>query len=609
MSKIFMKHFIMLLILSLTAILFAQSGKPEIKIVYPNEGAIIQAAPSDSCFIFGQITPANSKLEINNKNISIYQDGSFLAYLPVNEDDFVFDCVVYRQNDSLKFERNIFVQPLIRTNLADSMVIEDALMHPTGDVRLHQGDLFRMRFKGTPGCTASFSIDGVREDIPMAEVEDPKLIYWGEHVFGDKPAYWGKEINGIYEGSYLIQPLDWRENRSIVFQLVNSQGDTIKKISPHKLAIFDNSFPQMAKVKSPKATLRTGVGAGYYYFLPKGTKLQIDGQYGNYLRVKLSETENAWVQKWDVKLLPKGSVPPNKIVNVLRVKDVGSHVRVKMIIGERIPFKVEQTTNPQQILINFWGITSDTDWIKYEAAQDLIKDIRWKQTAQESYQLSFQVTQKQQWGYDVYYDEENNFYIDVKKAPKVAGWPSSPLKNINILLDPGHLPDTGAVSPTGITEADVNYKLAVVLEKKLRSKGANVYLTRRGEHGITLRARMNLAEMFGADILLSLHHNALPDGINPFRNRGSSTYYYHPQSFLLAEAIHGKILKRLELNNFGLYYDNLAMCRPTQMPSVLIEPAFLMHPEEAMMINSDEYRNKCSNAIVEGLEGFVRNSK
>ena len=603
------KIYFLTILFSFAVCTIIQASELDLKIVYPREGSTIQAAPSDSIFIFGQVFPPGANLVINDEKISVYENGSFLAYLPITEGEFTFRCLVYNVKDSIKSVRKIFIPPLIKTSTTDSLAIEDELMQPSSSVRLHQGDLFRVAFKGTPGCAASFTVDGVRENVPMAETKNPKYFYWGEYVFGNKTAFLDENIEGVYEGSYLIQPLDWRENRKIIFQLVSSIGDTITKVSPHRLSIFDNSFPQMAQVTATKATLRTGVGAGYYYFLPQKTKLQIDGQYGNYLRVKLSDTEQAWIQKHDIKLLPKGTQPPNKIVNVLRVKDVGEHIRVKMIIGERIPFRIEQTTNPQQIIINFWGITSDTDWIKYESGQDLIKDIRWKQIAVGAYQLVLQINQKQQWGYNVDYDDDDNFYIDIKKAPNIAGWPSSPLKNINILLDPGHLPDTGAVSPTGLTEADANYKLAVVLEKKLRSKGAKVYFTRRGEHGITLKARMNLAEMFSADILISLHHNALPDGINPFINRGTSSYYYHPTSFPLAVAIQEKLLDKLKLNNFGLYYDNLAMCRTTQMPAVLLEPAFLMHPEEAILINSDEYRNKCSDAIVEGLEDFCRHSK
>jgi N-acetylmuramoyl-L-alanine amidase len=101
----------------------------------------------------------------------------------------------------------------------------------------------------------------------------------------------------------------------------------------------------------------------------------------------------------------------------------------------------------------------------------------------------------------------------------------------------------------------------------------------------------------------------LPDGVDPDKNRGSSTYYFHPQSYPLAQSILRSMLKRLKLPNFGLFYDNLSVCRVTSMPSVLIEPAFLMHPlEEALILDSD-FREKTAEAIVAGIEEFVRAAK
>lgn len=580
----------------------------DLHVVYPREGAVLQAAPSDSAFIFGHVSPSGAVLTINGAQVPLYDNGSFLAYLPIESGEFTFNCTAVAGGDTAVVQRNVQIPPLYET-AGDSLVIEDQLMLPNAEVHIHQDDLLRVQFKGTPNCKAFFTIDGVREMIPMAEVQFPLYPYWGEHVFGDKEAYWGKKIKGVYQGSYLVQPLDWRENRKIFFYLISPQGDTLVKENPHPVTIFDNSFPQTAQVAVPMATLRTGVGAGYYYFLPRNTKLTIDGRYGNFLKVRLARNEVTWVNKSDVRLLDTGLHPPQVLLNVIRVRDIGDRVRIKMPLCERIPFRIIQRSNPQQLVIRLYGVISDTDWIKYESGQEIVRDMRWEQVAENVYQLTILLNQKQQWGYDTYYDENDSFYLEINKSPEIAGWPSSPLKGISLLLDPGHLPDTGAVGPTGTTEAEVNYRLALVLEEKLRSKGALVYMTRRGEHGITLGARKRLAEMFGADILLSLHHNALPDGVNPFRNRGTSTYYYHPQSFLLAELIQEKLLEKLDLNNFGLYYDNLAMCRPTQMPAVLIEPAFLMHPEEEMLIKSDSYGEKCADAIVEALEIFLKKSK
>jgi N-acetylmuramoyl-L-alanine amidase len=45
------------------------------------------------------------------------------------------------------------------------------------------------------------------------------------------------------------------------------------------------------------------------------------------------------------------------------------------------------------------------------------------------------------------------------------------------------------------------------------------------------------------------------------------------------------------------------------MPAVLIEPAFMIHPEEEQLIRSEKYRQKCAKAIVHGIIEFVRRNK
>jgi N-acetylmuramoyl-L-alanine amidase len=68
-------------------------------------------------------------------------------------------------------------------------------------------------------------------------------------------------------------------------------------------------------------------------------------------------------------------------------------------------------------------------------------------------------------------------------------------------------------------------------------------------------------------------------------------------------------LKLLRLPDFGIYYANLALCRPTQMPAVLTEEAFMMIPEQEMMLARPEFQQKCARAIFKGLERFLKESR
>lgn len=83
---------------------------------------------------------------------------------------------------------------------------------------------------------------------------------------------------------------------------------------------------------------------------------------------------------------------------------------------------------------------------------------------------------------------------------------------LRVTLDPGHGGfDPGAIAP-GMTEAALMLAVAEEVAEALRAAGAEVSLTRTGDDFLPLEARMTAARAAGADMLLSLHADALPEG-------------------------------------------------------------------------------------------------
>jgi N-acetylmuramoyl-L-alanine amidase len=109
----------------------------------------------------------------------------------------------------------------------------------------------------------------------------------------------------------------------------------------------------------------------------------------------------------------------------------------------------------------------------------------------------------------------------------------------------------------------------------------------------------------GADVLISVHNNALPDGVDPFTHHGYSVYYYQPQSLELARAIHAAYQRLTSLPDYGLYYDNLALARPTDEPAVLTESAFIMWPPEEAELIDPSFQDKLGATIAEGVEQWA----
>jgi N-acetylmuramoyl-L-alanine amidase len=143
------------------------------------------------------------------------------------------------------------------------------------------------------------------------------------------------------------------------------------------------------------------------------------------------------------------------------------------------------------------------------------------------------------------------------------------------------------------------------LRDLLEAEGARVFLTRVDARPVDLWPRQRAADSAGAEVLLSIHNNALPDGVNPFLNNGSSAFYNHPRSLPLARDILERLVFRTGLRDLGVGRGDLALVRPTWMPAVLSEGLFLMLPEQEAALRNPEGQRLYALAVLEGLKRFL----
>jgi N-acetylmuramoyl-L-alanine amidase len=149
--------------------------------------------------------------------------------------------------------------------------------------------------------------------------------------------------------------------------------------------------------------------------------------------------------------------------------------------------------------------------------------------------------------------------------------------------------------------------LAVALKTRalLEHAGATVLLTRTDSTPLELYPRTRFAEQHDADVLVSIHANALPDGVNPFTNSGTSVYYFHPRSALLARELDRALVAALGVRDLGMGRGDYALVRPSWMPAALTEGLFIMLPDQEAMLASEEGQGRYARAIVRGIERFL----
>lgn len=321
------------------------------------------------------------------------------------------------------------------------------------------------------------------------------------------------------------------------------------------------------------------------------------GAEGSLYKVALGRTRFAYIPKEYTKLGGDGAATVNS--GSWSITDTGKSDRIAVSLPERLPYYSKAEIDPSTIKVTLYGAMNNSNWITQRSLNLGIVDyVDFQQEESDVLTVVIRLKDKYQWGYSVKY-EGNTLMIDVRHRPA-----SLKLSDLTIGLDAGHGGEfPGAISPSGITEKEVNLDIILKAADMLKKKGAKVVLTRDGDTGPSMTERKRIWLDGNVDLAVSVHNNSSG---NPFVKIGSSTYYKHiPYRALAAELLE----KQLELGheNFGLVGNfNFALNQPTEYPNALIEVLFMSSlPEEEMLADPD-HRTRIAAKIVEGIEQYLK---
>ncbi len=226
---------------------------------------------------------------------------------------------------------------------------------------------------------------------------------------------------------------------------------------------------------------------------------------------------------------------------------------------------------------------------------------------------------------------------------------SSHRRLLTIAIDPGHGgEDPGAIGKRGSREKDIVLAISRRLKQKIEAEpDMRSYLTRDGDYFVPLHVRVNKARRVQADLFVSIHADAF---VKPHA-RGASVFALSQQgatstaarwlankensadligglniktqdkqvaqllldmsttaqikdSLKLGDAVLKQIGGFAKLHKPQVEQASFAVLKAPDVPSILIETAFISNPEEEARLNDHEYQEQIAQAILRGVRSY-----
>ncbi len=359
-----------------------------------------------------------------------------------------------------------------------------------------------------------------------------------------------------------------------------------------------------------------------------------------------------------------GAVLPAHAADVksLRIWASPESTRAVFDVSGPVDYKLFELSKPDRIVLDMRG-SALAEGFSAPAAKGLLKNLRaGKQgkgdsrvvfdLAEGARPKSFLLPPADKFGYRLVID-----FFPEKAKPvtirSVVEAPAGKARNVVIAIDAGHGgDDPGATGASGTHEKEITLAVARQLKKQIdRTPGMTAMLTRDADYFIPLEDRYRKSRAAKADLFISIHADAFTSS----DARGSSVWVLSPRGATneasrwladrenRADLVGGislddkddtlaKVLLDLsqgatmgasnsvaeqvlsELRKLGpthrAYVEraNFVVLRSPDVPSILVETAFITNAAEEARLKSPEHRERLATAILGGVSEYFRSS-
>jgi N-acetylmuramoyl-L-alanine amidase len=333
----------------------------------------------------------------------------------------------------------------------------------------------------------------------------------------------------------------------------------------------------------------------------------VDSFSGDY-KVRLSACHSAYIAKSSLVLMGKEAnrpVPHNPHLsgNIKVYGDTASDY-VSISLDDRYPYRSFQLLDPSRVVVDVFGITSNTNWIIQLRSAKEVRNTWYEQVEDDVLRVYIQLKHPQHWGYSLAYDSAGRkLVMRVRRQPAVLD-----IRRLRIAIDAGHGGDNAGASGvnSNILEKEYTLLIAEQLRKTLVAAGVqHVYMTRTKDTSLSMPERIAMLKAYDPQLLVSIHLNsASSDTV-----QGTSTYYRYIGFRPLSTAILDRMLTLglKEFGNVGSF--NFALSGPTDYPNALVEVAFLSNPEDEKKILKPAFRKAVAQKIYSGIMDWLNQIK
>ncbi|MDN5850092.1 MAG: N-acetylmuramoyl-L-alanine amidase [Nitrococcus sp.] len=351
-----------------------------------------------------------------------------------------------------------------------------------------------------------------------------------------------------------------------------------------------------------------------------------------------------------------GALGRQAVIKQIRTWAGPEHTRVVLDLTRAVDYRLFTLSNPSRAVLDIQSTAFPQGLFEATELVGVLEEIRGAVRNGSDLRVVFDLTQAVR--LNTFLVEPNATYgnrlvVDLEKAQS----PSEPAmkliqqrRELVIAIDAGHGGvDPGAIGPQGTFEKTVTLAIAKKLAELVSTRPQmRAVLTRTGDYYVDLRERTELARKAHADLFISIHADSIADGwaegasVYVLSRNGASTEaarllaqrensadriggvsldgkndllatvlvdlsraYTIESSTHLAQSMLEVLADVGEVHKNSVERAGFVVLKSLDMPSVLIESAFISNPVEEIHLRSSDFQWMFARALEQGISGYI----